>query len=66
MTNLPRRVPAARSIQARPCRQLSMSLEAVPLQGIAGSERAKIIAHLANILLEAGGAMTEELDHGKQ
>ena len=66
MTNLPRLVPATRPTLPRASRQLSMAFEAIPLRGITQTERTKIIAHLANILLQAGGAATEEHDHDEQ
>jgi hypothetical protein len=62
MTNLPRLVPATQLRLPSASRQLSIAFEAIPLRGMTQTERAKIIAHLANILLQAAGAATGGLD----
>jgi hypothetical protein len=62
MANFPRPVPATQISLPAASRQLSIAFETVPLRGMSQTERAKIIAHLANILLQAAGAATGERD----
>jgi hypothetical protein len=62
MTNLPRPIAATRLPFPTASRQLSIVFETIPLRGIPQTERAKITTHLANILLQAAGAVTEGHD----
>lgn len=62
MTDLPRLVPATQPRSPRASHQLSIAFETVPLRGMPQTEHAKIIAHLADILLQAAGAATGEPD----
>ncbi len=62
MTNLPRPVAATRLSFPTASRQLSIAFETLPIRGIPQTERAKIITHLANILLQAASAVTEGHD----
>jgi hypothetical protein len=62
MTNLPRPVAATRLSFLTASRQLSIAFDTIPMRGIAQTERAKIITHLANILLQAASAATEGHD----
>jgi hypothetical protein len=59
MRNLPKSVPptpAAPTIS----RQLSIAFDSIRLRGISPSDRAKALAHLANLLMQAAGVVTEE------
>lgn len=63
MSNLPKRVPTPQlSLPACVTRQLSISFETVPIRGLLPAERRKIIAHMANILLQAAGAAAKDGD----
>ena len=62
MTNPPRLVPATQLTLPRISRQLCIAFEGVLLRGMTQTERAKIIAHLANILLQAASAARRERD----
>ena len=58
MTNLPRSIAATRLSFPTASRQLSIAFETIPIRGIPQTERAKIITHLANVLLQAAGTAT--------
>jgi hypothetical protein len=58
MTNLPRPIGAPRLSLPIASRQLSIAFETILIRGIPQAERAKIITHLANVLLQAAGAAT--------
>jgi hypothetical protein len=58
MANLPRSIAATRLVSPTASRQLSIAFETIPTRGMPPTERAKIIAHLANILLQAASAAT--------
>ena len=47
-------------------RQLSMAFEASPLHGISPPDRAKVVIHLASLLLQALGANVGERDDGER
>lgn len=42
--------------------QLSLAFESIRLRGMAPSERARALAHLASLLMQAAGTATEERD----
>jgi hypothetical protein len=66
MAHLPRPVPATRLLLPTTPHQLRIAFETIPLRGIPQAERIKVIAHLANILLQAAGAPTGEHDDDEQ
>jgi hypothetical protein len=43
-------------------RQLCIMFDSIRLQGMNASERTKVIACLANLLMQAAGVVTEERD----
>jgi hypothetical protein len=47
-------------------RQLNMAFEALPLHGISPPDRAKVVIHLADLLLQAVGANVGEPDDGER
>jgi hypothetical protein len=47
--------PAARQ-------QLNIALDSLLLRGMSPSERSKVVAHLASLLIQAAGVTTEEPD----
>jgi len=47
-------------------RQLSIAFEAAPLHGISSPDRAKVLIHLASLLLQALGANVGERDDGER
>jgi hypothetical protein len=53
------------SLLATP-QQLSIAFDSIRLQGMSPSERAKVLAHLASLLMLAAGAATEEHDHDER
>jgi hypothetical protein len=58
MTDLPRPIAATRRVPPAASRQLSIAFETIPVREIPQTERAKIVTHLANILLQAASAAT--------
>jgi hypothetical protein len=58
VTNLPRPIAATRLSFPTASRQLRIAFETIPIREIPQTERAKIITHLAIILLQAASAAT--------
>ena len=46
--------------------QLSIALDSIQLRGMSTSERAKALAYLANLLMQAAGAATEECNDDRR
>ena len=42
--------------------QLSIAFDSIQLRGLSPSERAKVLTHLARVLMQAAGAATGERD----
>ena len=61
MSNSPKPVATTPVPSAAP-RQLSIVFDSIRLQGMNASERAKAIACLANLLMQAAGIVTEKRD----
>ena len=62
MIKPPESVPTApRSLPTTP-QQLSIAFDSIPLRRMSPSERAKVLAHLAHLLMQAAGAATGERD----
>lgn len=55
MTNPPKPVPTSLSSQTA-AQQLSIAFDSLPLHAMSPSERAKVLTHLANLLMLAAGA----------
>ena len=62
MAKLSKPVPQTQFSLPTPSRQLSIAFDSVTLRGLLPTERAKIVAHLASVLLQAAGAVEEEHD----
>jgi len=63
----PGAVQEARSSQRSATgRQLSIAFEAAPLHGISSPDRAKVLIHLASLLLQALGVNVGERDDGER
>lgn len=55
-------VPTAPRSLPTTAQQLSIAFDSVPLRGMSPTERAKVRAHLAHLLMQAAGVATEERD----
>ncbi|RQS24165.1 MULTISPECIES: hypothetical protein [unclassified Burkholderia] len=58
MGQLPRGVPARPQSPAVTPRQMNMVFDNAELQGMNAAQRAKVIAHLASLLIQAAGVTT--------
>jgi hypothetical protein len=61
MIKLPRQGPTPLLLPTAP-RQLSIAFESIWLRGISQSERAKVLTHLASLLILAAGVADKESD----
>jgi hypothetical protein len=61
MSNSPKPVPTTPVPSVVP-RQLSIAFDSIRLRGMSASERAKAIACLTNLLMQAAGVATGERD----
>lgn len=61
MSNSSKSIPSAPAAPTVP-RQLSIAFDSIRLRGMNPSERAKAIACLASLLMQAAGAATGECD----
>lgn len=62
MIHPPKPVPTTSLSSQTVPQQLSIAFDSLPLQAMSPSERGKVLAHLANLLMLATGAATGEYD----
>lgn len=56
MINPPKPAPTTSLSSQTAPQQLSIAFDSIPLQAMSSSERAKVLMHLANLLMLAAGA----------
>jgi|APFre7841882630_1041343.scaffolds.fasta_scaffold05892_4 hypothetical protein len=64
MRNAPKSVPPTPAPPTVP-RQLGIAFDSIQLRGMNPSDRAKALAHLASLLMQAAGVMAEERNNDK-
>ena len=62
MIKPPPSVPVAPRSLPTTSQQLSIAFDSIPLRGTSPTERAKVLAHLAHLLMQAAGVATAERD----
>ena len=65
MANLPRQRPKPHLPSTKP-QQLSIAYESIELRGITPIDRAKVLVHLAVLLIQAASGDQREADDGEQ